>query len=55
MAGRQDHKVATQHTCVDKSLELILGSGGSTNGKFFIQLKHIVITSFLVVIKNSLV
>ena len=32
MAGRHTHKAATQYTCVDKSLELIPGSGANTDG-----------------------
>ncbi|XP_065907517.1 uncharacterized protein [Dysidea avara] len=35
MAGHYGHKAATQHICVDKSLEQITGSGGDTNGKLF--------------------
>ena len=32
MAGNANHKAATQHTCVDESLEQIPGSGANTNG-----------------------
>ena len=32
MAGLHNHKAATQYTCMDKSVEQIPGSGGSTNG-----------------------
>ena len=35
MAGRHNHKAATQHTCVDKSLEQIRGSGADTDGYLF--------------------
>ena len=35
MAGYYAHKAASQHTCVDKSLEQIPGSGADTNGKLF--------------------
>ena len=35
MAGKHDHKAATQFTCVDESLEQIPGSGGNTNGYRF--------------------
>ena len=35
MAGGHGHKAATQHTCVDKSLELIPGSGSNYDGYLF--------------------
>ena len=35
MAGRHNHKAATQFTCVDKGLEQIPGSAASTNGYLF--------------------
>ena len=35
MAGYHGHKAATQYTCVDKSLEMIPGSGATTGGYFF--------------------
>ena len=35
MAGRYNHKAATQFTCMDKSLEQIPGSGGDNNGYLF--------------------
>ncbi|XP_065907928.1 uncharacterized protein [Dysidea avara] len=35
MAGYHGHKAATQFTCIDKSLEMIPGSGASTDGYLF--------------------
>jgi len=35
MAGCHIHKAATHYTCVDKSVEMIPGSGADTNGKLF--------------------
>ena len=35
MAGKHDHKAATQHTCVDISVEQVRGSGTDTNGYLF--------------------
>ena len=35
MDGHYTHKAASQHTCVDKSLEQIPGSGANTNGYLF--------------------
>ncbi|XP_065907907.1 uncharacterized protein [Dysidea avara] len=35
MAGYYDHKAATQFTCIDKSLEMIPGSGANTDGSLF--------------------
>ena len=35
MAGHQNHKTATQYTCMDNSLGQISGSGGSTGGYLF--------------------
>ena len=35
MAGRHNHKAATQYTCVDESLEQIPSSGGNTDGYLF--------------------
>ena len=53
MAGRHNHKAATQYTCVDMSVEQIPASGTNTNGyTSFTQLKHIVILIFLAVIKK---
>ena len=39
MAGYHGHKAATQFTCVDKSLEMIPGSGANTNGKLFLNVE----------------
>jgi len=35
MAGNITHKAATQYTCVDKSLEMIRGSGADIGGYYF--------------------
>ena len=35
MAGRHNHKAATQFTCVDKSVSQIPGSGANTDGYLF--------------------
>ena len=43
MAGYYDHKAATQHTCVDESVEQISGSGLILIENCFIQLKQSVV------------
>ena len=53
MAGKYDHKAATQYTRVDESVEQIPRSGTITNGYISsTQLKRIVAIIFLVVKKN---
>jgi len=53
LAGSLTHKAAIQHTCVDESLKQIWGSGASTDDYIFsAQLKHFVVTIFLVVTKK---
>ena len=39
MAGYHGHKAATQYTCIDDSLEQILGSGANVPGKLFYTIK----------------
>ncbi|XP_065907868.1 uncharacterized protein [Dysidea avara] len=35
MAGHHNHKAATQYTCMDKTLQMIPGSGANTDGRLF--------------------